>query len=936
MVRQMEAATGDSYAGWSATVLTQYLMRGALRRTISYLAAYGPTNTLDLRLHADIETNLIEDGLKTDVFFRYNPIIQVFIGNAAKLSSSHQPPRASRLMQRRTACYYLRASMTGAMPEEKRMLDGVRVIELSTDVAGAFATRLLAVYGADVIVIEPPGGHAIRSMPPRAGEIDGDPDASILGAYLHAGKRSIVLDLDSAEDRVTIERLIASADAVVETHAPGALAARGIDLNSLIDHQPTLVVTSITPYGQNGPRAQWRATSLTAAAAGGEMSLCGEPELEPLKTAGHQAYYQGGLHGFSATGMALLAAKRSGTGDRIDLSLQEIQNATLEGAGPAALTRDSESTRGGNVARATWGIYPSADGYIGLAGMPRQSFSVYDCIGHPEFKEDPLFQNSWTPEANDILQVLVPEWTMQHSSREIFELATEFRTPFSMIPTPRELLEWPGLVETNFWQQVEHPVLGRHPLPAGPISFDGDRGVQRRAPLVGEHSAEIRADLALEPEPAAGTMDSTDGAPALPLAGLRVIDVTQVWAGPYACRYLGDMGADVIKVEGPAFPDSVRGLGGVFTAESVNRSAYFNEYNRSKRGLVIDLQQPKGVAALKRILATSDVFVENWSSGVADRLGLGYEQLRALNPRLIYVSMPGFGHEGPDSSRVGYGPTIEQMGGLVGLQGYEGGPPHKSGISYGDPVSGTTTAGAVAIALHRRELTGEGCFIVVPQRDGIVGLIGEYIVAEALGDPLPTRIGNRDPWMTPHGVYRTRDTEPRIQLDIDGWPINEIVDTYLAIAVDTDTAWTGLRAVIDNARLDNGTYATLAGRFAAQDEIDTVIAEWARIRDPDEASAELQAAGVAASSVLTPLMLKYDAHLAAREAFLSYDHPTAGRQPTTRPVWRMARRPITSLRAAPCFGQHNAEVLSELSGYTAAEIEAMAAAGLIANSPQGA
>ena len=815
------------------------------------------------------------------------------------------------------------------------MLDGVRVIDLSTDVGGAFATRLLAVYGADVILVEPPGGHAVRSIPPRAGGIDGGPDASILGAYLHAGKRSIVLDLDTPEDRATLDHLIASADAVVETHAPGALAAQGVDLDAAIERQPALVVTSITPYGQDGPRAHWRATSLTAAAAGGEMSLCGEPDLEPLKTAGHQAYYQGGLHGFSSTAMALLAARRSGTGDRIDLSLQEIQNATLEGAGPAALTRDSESTRGGNAARATWGIHPSADGYIGLAGMPRQSFSVYDCIGHPEFKEDPLFQNSWTPEANDILQLLVPEWTMQHSSREIFELATEFRTPFSMIPTPRELLEWPGLVETNFWQQVEHPVLGRHPLPAGPIAFDGDRGVQRRAPLVGEHSEEIRADLASAAKPPSTTSHDADDAPALPLAGLRVVDVTQVWAGPYACRYLGDMGADVIKVEGPAFPDSVRGLGGEFTAESVNLSAYFNEYNRSKRGLVLDLQQPEGAAALKRILATADVFVENWSSGIADRLGLGFEQLHAINPKLIHVSMPGFGHEGPDAARVGYGPTIEQMGGLVALQGYEGGPPHKSGISYGDPVSGTTTAGAVAIALHRRERTNEGCYIVVPQRDGIVGLIGEYIVAEAIGDPLPTRIGNRDPWMAPHAVYRTADTEPRVQLAIDGEPVAEITDTYLAIAVDSDEAWTALRSVVTDARLDNDAYATVPGRIAAQDEIDAVIAEWARDRDPDEASEQLQAAGVAASSVLTPRMLKYDEHLADREAFLTYDHPAAGKQLSTRPVWRMARRPITTLGPAPCFGQHNVEVLSEVAGYNATEIGAMAESGLIADTPQG-
>ena len=812
------------------------------------------------------------------------------------------------------------------------MLEDLRVIDLSTDVAGAFATRLLAVYGAEVIVVEPPGGHAIRAMPPWAGADASNPDASVLAAYLHSGKRSIELDLGRADDLAVAVGLIEGADAVIETHAPGSLAALGLDLDQLLERQRHLVVCSITPYGQDGPRAQWRATSLTAAAAGGEMALCGEPDLEPLKTAGHQAYYQGGLHGFSATAMALLAARRSGTGDRLDLSLQEIQNATLEGAGPSALTRDSEATRGGNSARATWGVHPSADGYVGLAGMPRQAASIYDCIGHPELKKHPLFANSWAPETNELLLTLIPEWTRQFTSREIFELATRFRTPFAMIPTPGELLRWPGLVETNFWHEVEHPVLGRHPLPSGPISFDHERGRQRRAPLVGEHSREIRS----EHRPATSPAGAARGEAPLPLEGLRVIDVTQVWAGPYACRYLGDMGADVIKVEGPGFPDSVRGLGGAFTVEGINRSFYFNEYNRSKRGLAIDLQQRAGAEALRRIAAHADVFVENWSSGVADRLGLGHEELRAVNPRLVYVSMPGFGHEGPDAARVGYGPTIEQMGGLVALQGYEGGPPQKSGISYGDPISGTAAAGAVAVALHRRERTGEGCYVVVPQRDGIIGLIGEYLLAEAIGSPIAVRIGNRDLLMAPHGVYRCRDTSPRVQLDLDGLPAKEIVDSYLAIAVDDGEAWAGLVSVVDDPRLDHERYSTLIGRRAGQDLIDRVIGDWARQRDSEEAAERLQAAGVAASSVLTARMLKYDPHLAAREAFLTIDHPVVGRHLTTRPVWRMARRPITRLAPAPCFGEHNRNVLADLAGLSTAEIDAMEDGGLIADRPRGA
>lgn len=812
------------------------------------------------------------------------------------------------------------------------MLEGVRVIDLSADIGGAFAARLLGVYGADVVLVEPPAGHPIRHLPPHLGDDAGNPDASILAAYYHAGKRSITLDFDDADDRETLKSLIAGADAVIESYAPGELASRGIDLEALSEQHPGLVVTQITPYGQTGPRAQWRATALTAAAAGGEMALCGDPEREPLKTAGHQAYLQGGLHGFSATALGLYAAAHSGIGDRIDISIQEVQNATLEGAGPAALTRGSEATRGGNAARATWGIHPSKDGYVGVAGMPRQGPSIYRAIGRPELVDDPLFGVSWSPEADAVLSVLVPEWTQERTSREIFEHAEQFRAPFAMIPTPRELLEWPGLIETDFWHEVEHPVLGKHPLPAGPIAFDGERGEQRRAPLLGEQSAEIRAELP-DASPVPAAIDSSQAAP--PLAGLRVVDMTQVWAGPFACRFLGDQGADTIKVEGPAFPDSVRGLGGQFDADSVNRSSYFNEYNRNKRGLVINIQQPEGAEAIKRLVAGADIFVENWGSGVADRLGLGYEELRAIKPDLVYVSMPGFGHDGPDAHRIGYGPTIEQMGGLVALQGYEDGPPHKSGISYGDPVSGTTTAGAVGTALYRRARTGQGCYIVVPQRDGIVGLVGEYIVAEGVGEPIPTRIGNRDLQFAPHNVYRTHDTEPRPRLGIDEELMGEEIDTWLAIAVDSDAAWDGLRSVLGDARLDEPAYATAEGRRAAAEAIDTVIAEWARNRDPDEAASALQAAGVAASQVLTPLDLTSDAHLEARGAFTTYDHAVTGVQRTTLPAWRFARRPITHVGAAPAFGQHNTEVLTELAGYGADEVEAMAASGLTATAPVG-
>lgn len=811
------------------------------------------------------------------------------------------------------------------------VLAGMRIVELSTNVAGGYAGRLLAMYGADVIVVEPDGGHALRSLPPWPKD-ERNPEDSILFAYLGAGKRSVRLDLHEPGDLEAARRLVQTADAVIDTHAPGELAALGLDLGALAEEHPALVVTQITPYGQTGPKAHWRATALTAYAAGGQMNGTGDGDQPPLKTAGHQAYYQAALHAFSATLTAIYAARTSGVGDVLDISVQEVGAAKLEGSLPNALARGTEAGRAaGNATFAQWGIHPTADWWIGVAAMPRQSFAVYDLIGHPELKEDPTFRSGWSPEANEVLSVLVPDWISQRTAEEIFALADEYRTPVGMIPTPAQLLEWPHFKETHFWHHVDHPRLGRHPLPSGPVQFGtDDRGVHRPAPLIGQHTAEVldalRPSAPSTPASPPAASPASEVRPALD--GIRVIDVTQVWAGPYATRLLADAGAEVIKVEGPTFEDPIRTMAGTRTVPGINESAYFNEYNRNKRGLSIDLKTDEGMEALRRLLETADVFVENWSSGVADRIGLGYEAVRALKPDIIYVSMPGFGHTGPDARRVGFGPTIEQMGGLVALQGYEGGAPHRSGISYGDPIAGAVSAGAVVAGLLRRLRTGQGTYMMVPQRDGIVGLIGEYIVAEALGCPLPTRIGSKDAHFAPHNVYPARDTEPRPVLSpLTGEPIGAFTDSWVTIAVDSEDAWAALKQVVGDPRLEAPAYGSMEARRACQDEIDAVLTEWTRQQDADEAAAALQAAGVPAQRVLTPLTMTTDEHMAARDNWLTYDHPDTGVVRTLRSVWRMRRRPQRDIRHAPRFGGDSEAILAQV-GFTPDEIETMKAKGV--------
>jgi crotonobetainyl-CoA:carnitine CoA-transferase CaiB-like acyl-CoA transferase len=277
---------------------------------------------------------------------------------------------------------------------------------------------------------------------------------------------------------------------------------------------------------------------------------------------------------------------------------------------------------------------------------------------------------------------------------------------------------------------------------------------------------------------------------------------------------------------------------------------------------------------------------------------------------------------------VGFGPTIEQMGGLVALQGYEGGAPHRSGISYGDPIAGAVTAGAIVAALLRRLRTGEGAYVMVPQRDVIVSLVGEYMVAEALGCPLPMRIGSKDAYFAPHNVYPSKDTEPRPMLSpATGQPIGAFTDAWVTIAVDSDEAWAGLKRVVADPALDAPEYASMAGRHAGQDEIDAVIAGWTATRDAEEVASALQAEGVAAAAVESPLSMTTDEHMAARDNWPSYTHPQAGTIRTLRSVWRMARRPQGEIRPAPCFGEHSEQVLARY-GFSETEIEAMKAKGV--------
>ena len=404
-----------------------------------------------------------------------------------------------------------------------------------------------------------------------------------------------------------------------------------------------------------------------------------------------------------------------------------------------------------------------------------------------------------------------------------------------------------------------------------------------------------------------------------PLAGIRVVDLTMVWAGPFGTRLLGDYGAEVIKVEGPGQWDLLRGLGGIPRTVDrwYNRAAYFNHNNRNKYSAAIDLRQEAGRDLLLQLLAKSDVLVENYRANVMDNLGLSFEEVQAVNPGIVYVSMPGHGKTGPEAHYVTYGTNVEQLAGLVSVSGYEGGEPLKTGFSYGDPTAGLAVPAAVALGLRQRNHTGEGVHIDLAQRENLTGFVGEYLVDYSMNRELRAPAGNRHPRFAPHGVYQSGGE-----------------DRWVTIACESDEQFGGLcRAMQHEELAEDERFATMAARKAHERDLDAIIEEWTARWGHYEAMHILQRHGVPAGAVLTIPEVMSDPQLRARGAWSEQVHPDAGTWEVETPPWNLTRTPGHARIPAPGFAEHNSYVFRDLLGLDEETIARLYADGVTADEP---
>ena len=775
-------------------------------------------------------------------------------------------------------------------------LSGIRVLDLA-DQSGALAGKLLAGLGADVVLVEPPAGSPLRAIPPFWRGIP-DPEQSLFFWFYATGKRSVVLD---PADHVGLEALVAAADVVIDTGFPGRADA-------LRKRHPRAVVASITPFGRSGPYATWRSSDTVAQAMGGMAYVSGHADGPPLRSLGLQAYHQAGA--FAAIGVvaALLARETTGQGQLVDVSLQAAVAGSLEHV-PGLFNQNGRvphrqgtlhwtryfrvgRCKDGAVLHCTLGDWTSLFAWM-----------VADGYG-TGFTDDAWDGAAFRQEHAEALFDELDRWAANYTVAELYEGAQIRRLPYAAVRPPEALLDDPHLANRGFFVPIEHPDLGRTvPYPGAPFVMRDTPWCVTRAPRLGEHTATVGTSWRAAPRPSRAS-DHPRRAIA-PLAGIRILDLTWVVAGPVTTRILADLGADVIKIERKDaldFGDRRGGLSGTLM--------------RGKRSLVLDLSSPRGVAIARMLALVSDVVIDNFSARVMSNWGLDWKTLATEKPDIISVRMTGYGLTGPDRDKVSYGPTLQALTGYTMLMGEPGRPPAGFGYSYADLASGHLGTLAVLAAIVHRRHTGRGQLVDLAQQEAVASLVGPVLLERALDGGVSVATGNASPEgpAAPHGIYPCRGN-----------------DRWIAITVFTDVEWHGLVAGMGKPTWANDPrFATTEGRVDHAAAIDEQVGIWTRTMIAHVALSRLQAYGVPAGLVADAAdVCRDDPALAARGHFVDVATEEGRMVRIDGPPFQLSDTPGRVQGCGPLLGEHTDEVLGEILGYDAAAIDALRRDGVV-------
>ncbi len=773
------------------------------------------------------------------------------------------------------------------MPNAKSLPAALRVVDISSDIAGAYCGWLFARLGATVT-------KAGRSRPA------GQPGADAI---------SLALDYFDTGKIQSGDPSLDDADIVICDDLERLRDFCGGTPDTLRQRHPGLVVGVASVFGLTGPLAGVPGTALDAQAVSSVAWVLGEKGRVPLSIPPGVLECQAGAH----LAAACLMARFMG-GDRVvDIALADVLANYVAVNCRLYIHHGLRWERAGRRASGSGGAYPFVilpcrDGDVCLSGRTRQEWERFvAAMGSPDWASQPRYQKlrAMGTQYPDEVDALVQPWLLERTKAEIEEITSRYQLTIAPLRTIADVLATPQLHDRGFlgdWRW-----RGRT-LSAPGLPF---KVATARSPDTGDG---IRPAMLAH---AGGPPPHPRGQDARPLAGLRVLDLGWVWSAPQVSSILAQFGAEVIKVEHSKRLDNTRLSGLVFKdgvkveGPTTEMSPMFHQINQGKLGITLNMKQPAGIDLVRRLVARSDIVVENMSAGTMERTGLGYDVLRGLNERIIVVSMSGAGQFGPLSDMRTYAPTMSSFAGLETLIGYEGeGPVGALNFALGDPNAAAHALVAVSAALARREAEGAGCYIDLSQTEALLSTMTPYLLQAQVDGAQPGPLGNAHPAMAPHGIYPAAGP-----------------DQWLTIAVADDRQWAAFAQMAGPWARDP-RFATTAARVAGHRALDEAVAAWTKLEERDALVARFRQAGIASSPVQSIEAFWRDPHFTARGLRHPAELPAMGSTDLFRAPWSISGTDAQSSRG-PLLGEHNERVLKGILGLSDTEYARLEAEGVI-------
>jgi crotonobetainyl-CoA:carnitine CoA-transferase CaiB-like acyl-CoA transferase len=810
-------------------------------------------------------------------------------------------------------------------------LDGIRVLDLATPLAEA-AGRVFADLGAEVIKIEPPGGCASRFTPPFVNGKEGDSEGSLFWRAWGLGKHSVVLDLEVAGDRERLLALARGADVLIESFTPGSMDALGLGPDTLRSTNPALLYVSVTPYGQHAPDATSPATDLILSAAGGLLAMQGDPDRPFVPVGFPETSCHGAVQAAADAILALYERNRSGKGQYLDSSMQAAVIWTLMfvtsyaafGDNPPGFTDDRrEAKREILPGLRNPVVEPCKDGYVAmtlvLGAQGNRGYGAAMRWVEEEGGLDPdLTGRDWRTWLEDMG---TGKLALQDAKRgleqflaflktktkaEIQKRAVADKLLIAPVQNAADLLADPQLAARDYWLDVGGA------LHAGPFARLSRTPIRYRrpAPTLGQD------------QPLAETTERRPAVPATPsrsartsiFEGLKVLDLGWIAAGPLITKDLANLGATVLRIETEKRIDTLRFIppfkDGVLSVSAGHPMANMNQ---SKLGIACDFSTHAGRELVYRMVDWADVVVESYVPGTAEKLGLGYETLRARKPGIVMISSCMRGQTGPEAKHTGFGLHGAALGGFVAITGWPDRLPLTPWGAYTDFISPRYALSALGAALYHRDCNGEGQYIDLSQIEASIHFLEPLLLDYTVNGRILERPGLSSLRACPHGVFATRGTE-----------------RYVAIAVETAEQWRALREIVPGlTAFKDAALDDLAARIKRRAELEAPLAQWCIDQEPLTMAQQLRDAGVPAYVALRATDFHTDPQLAARDFFIELEHAVIGRALFDGPVTMFSDTPSRPTHAGPLIGQHTMEVLRDVLGYSDGEITELAADGVL-------